>query len=95
MADVTIATNTCSPCSTWKISGTTDPFMELFTGETSNDLPVAKNDDGNNITNLKCYAAVLSYRLMRDHHRVVIRHQKCAYGNFKLCLTAERTNRFK
>lgn len=95
MDDVTIAANTWSPCSTWKISGTADPIMELFTPETSNGLPVAQNDDGNSITHLNCYAAVLSYRLIKGNHRVVIRHQRCAYGNFELRLLAETTNIFK
>ncbi|CAF1690968.1 unnamed protein product, partial [Adineta ricciae] len=62
-ADVTITANTWASCSTWKMSGTADPLLELFTPETSIDSPVAQNDDGNSISHLNCYAAVLSYRL--------------------------------
>ncbi|UJR17557.1 hypothetical protein I4U23_004453 [Adineta vaga] len=94
-ADVTIAANTWAPCSTWKISGTADPFLELFTPETNINSPVAQNDDGNSVDHLNCFAAVLSYRLLRGNHRVVIRHQRCAYGNFELRLSSETTNSIK
>ncbi|UJR17606.1 hypothetical protein I4U23_004502 [Adineta vaga] len=94
-ADVTIAANTWAPCSTWKISGTADPLLELFTPETSMNSPVAQNDDGNSVDHLNCFAAVLSYRLMKGNHRVVIRHQRCAYAKFELRLTSEANNGIK
>ncbi|CAF1131021.1 unnamed protein product [Adineta ricciae] len=94
-ADVTIVANTWVSCSTWKISGTADPLLELFTPETNIGSPIAQNDDGNSISHLNCYAAVLSYRLMKGNHRIVIRHQKCAYGNFELRISSETNNILK
>jgi len=86
-ADVTIGANTWSPCTTWKLSSTADPFMELYT-EPSGVL-LAQNDDGNSLPLQNCYAAILSYRLQRGDYRVVIRSSRCAYGKFELRLTTE------
>ena len=69
--------------------------MELFAPETSTGAAVGQNDDGNNVPQVNCYAAVLSYRLAKRSYRVVIRHQKCHYGLFELRLSAETTNQNK
>ena len=87
LADVTIAANTWVPCMTWKLSGTADPLLELYTEP--NGVFLAQNDDGNSLAVQNCYAAVLSYRLQRGDYRVVIRNPKCAYGKFELRLSAE------
>jgi hypothetical protein len=82
IADVTIAANTWAPCMTWKLSGTADPLLELYS-EPPNEL-LAQNDDGNSLALQNCYAAVLSYRLQKGDYRVIIRNPKCAYGKFEL-----------
>jgi len=87
LADVTISANTWVPCMMWKLSGTADPLLELYT-EPDGKL-LAENDDGNNLTDRNCYAAVLSYRLEKGDYRVIIRNPKCAYGKFELRLSAE------
>jgi hypothetical protein len=87
LADVTISANTWVPCMIWKLSGTADPLLELYT-EPHGKL-LAENDDGNNLTFQNCYAAVLSYRLEKGDYRVIIRNPKCAYGKFELRLSAE------
>ncbi|CAF3552670.1 unnamed protein product [Rotaria sp. Silwood1] len=86
-ADVTIAANTWVPCSSWKNSGASDPLIELHSENVKQLL--AKNDDGNSIPSINCYASVLSYRLPRGDYRVVIRNPKCAYGYCELRFLAE------
>ena len=90
-ADITILANTWTSCSAWKSSGAADPFMELFT-PADNKTCAAQNDDGASIVELNCYAAVLSYRLVKGDHRVVIRHQRCNFGRFELRLKGEVNN---
>jgi hypothetical protein len=93
LADVTISANTWAPCTTWKLSGTADPLLELYSE--SNEEFLAQNDDGNNLALTNCYAAVLSYRLKKGDYRVIIRNPKCAYGKFELRLSAEIDRHFK
>ncbi len=87
LADVTISANTWVSCMMWKLSGTADPLLELYSEPDGEFL--AQNDDGNSLTDQNCYAAVLSYRLKKGDYRVIIRNPKCAYGKFELRLTAE------
>ena len=68
--------------------------MDLFNLDDHQTL-LAQNDDGNAIVEFNCYAAVISYRLVRGDYRVVIRHSKCNYGKFELRLSAEATNALK
>jgi hypothetical protein len=93
LTDVTISANTWVPCTTWKLSGTADPLLELYS-ELTKEL-LAENDDGNSLAFQNCYAAVLSYRLQRGDYRVIIRNHKCAYGTFELRLLAEIDRHFK
>jgi hypothetical protein len=78
---------------TWKLSGTADPLLELYS-EPPNEL-LAQNDDGNSLALQNCYAAVLSYRLQKGDYRVIIRNPKCAYGKFELRLSAEINRNLK
>ncbi len=87
LADVTISANTWVSCMLWKLSGTADPLLELYSEP--GDQFLAQNDDGNSLTLQNCYAAVLSYRLPKGDYRVIIRNPKCAYGKFEVRLSAE------
>jgi hypothetical protein len=87
LADVTIAANTWVSCLKWKLSGTADPLLELYSEP--GEILLAQNDDGNSLEFQNCYGAVLSYRLPKGDYRVVIRNPKCAYGKFELRLSAE------
>jgi len=94
LADVTVSANTWTPCATWKKSGAADPLIDFY-NITNYSILLAQNDDGNSISELNCYAAVISYRLYRGSYQVIIRHAKCDYGRFEVRLSAETTNAFK
>jgi hypothetical protein len=93
LADVTIAANTWVPCMKWKLSGTADPLLELYSEP--GGVLLAQNDDGNSLEFQNCYAGVLSYRLQKGDYRVIIRSPKCAYGKFELRLSAEMDQQLK
>ncbi len=93
LADVTIAANTWVPCMKWKLSGTADPLLELYSEP--GGVFLAQNDDGNSLEFQNCYAGVLSYRLQKGDYRVIIRSPKCAYGKFELRLSAEIDQQLK
>jgi hypothetical protein len=93
LADVTIAANTWVPCMKWKLSGTADPLLELYSEP--GGVLLAQNDDGNSLEFQNCYAGVLSYRLQKGDYRVIIRSPKCAYGKFELRLSAEIDQQLK
>jgi hypothetical protein len=94
LADVIVSANTWTPCATWKISGAADPLIDFY-NITNYSILLAQNDDGNSISELNCYAAVISYRLYRGNYQVIIRHPKCNYGRFEVRLSTETTDVFK